>query len=175
MRRWSRSTTILTRTSPTTRCRRSSTHWRREGHRSPGRSSAARRAAPRAVRPRLRQWHPRTTIIGGNGHERRQQEPAFHDPGDHRRHRRARLGAAADLHAARAADGDRARGADLRPVREQEAVMALLKPEFVEAHPVKAGLAWAAAFAPMLAAVMIVTGSKPTLSWILDLIALSVS
>jgi hypothetical protein len=53
--------------------------------------------------------------------------------------------------------------------------MALLKPEFVEAHPVKAGLAWAAAFAPMLAAVMIVTGSKPTLSWILDLIALSVS
>ena len=53
--------------------------------------------------------------------------------------------------------------------------MALLSPEFIDAHPVKAGLLWAAAFAPLLGAIMIVTGSQPTLSWILDLIGLSVS
>ena len=53
--------------------------------------------------------------------------------------------------------------------------MALLKPEFLEAHPVKAGLAWAAAFAPLLGAIMIATGSNPTLNWILELVGLSVS
>ena len=53
--------------------------------------------------------------------------------------------------------------------------MALLSPEFLEAHPVKAGLAWTAAFAPLLGGAMIVAGSKPSLSWGLDLLALSVS
>lgn len=52
--------------------------------------------------------------------------------------------------------------------------MALLSPEFVDAHPVKAGLAWAAAFAPLLGAIMIVTGRSPTPIWIAELIGLSI-
>jgi hypothetical protein len=51
--------------------------------------------------------------------------------------------------------------------------MALLKPEFIEAHPVKAGLAWAAAFAPLMGAVLILTGRTPTLIFAAELIGLS--
>jgi hypothetical protein len=53
--------------------------------------------------------------------------------------------------------------------------MALLSPEFLEAHPVKAGLAWAAGMAPLLGAIMIVTGSKPTPLWIAELVGLSIA
>lgn len=53
--------------------------------------------------------------------------------------------------------------------------MALLSPEFIEAHPVKAGLGWAAAMAPLLGAIMIVTGSQPTPLWIAELIGLALA
>ena len=53
--------------------------------------------------------------------------------------------------------------------------MALLSPEFLEAHPVKSGLAWAAGMAPLLGAVMIVTGSSPTPLWIAKLVGLSLA
>jgi hypothetical protein len=52
--------------------------------------------------------------------------------------------------------------------------MALLRPEFIEAHPVKSGLAWATGMAPLLGAVMIVTGRSPTPLWIAELIGLSI-
>jgi hypothetical protein len=51
--------------------------------------------------------------------------------------------------------------------------MALLSPEFIEAHPVKAGLAWAAGFAPLMGAVLIVTGRAPSWLFAGELIALS--
>jgi hypothetical protein len=53
--------------------------------------------------------------------------------------------------------------------------MALLTPEFIEAHPVKSGLAWAAGMAPLLGAIMIVTGRSPTPLWIAELIGLSIA
>ena len=53
--------------------------------------------------------------------------------------------------------------------------MALLTPEFIDAHPVKAGLAWAAGMAPLLGAIMIVTGRSPTPLWIAELIGLSIA
>jgi len=51
--------------------------------------------------------------------------------------------------------------------------MALLTPEFIDAHPVKAGLAWTAGFVPLMGALLIVTGRAP--SWLLavQLIGLS--
>ncbi len=51
--------------------------------------------------------------------------------------------------------------------------MALLSPEFIDAHPVKAGLAWTAGFAPLMGAVLIVTGRAPTPLWVAELIGLS--
>jgi len=53
--------------------------------------------------------------------------------------------------------------------------MALLTPEFIQAHPVKAGLAWAAGMAPLMGAVLIVTGSKPTPLWIAELVGVSIA
>ncbi len=47
--------------------------------------------------------------------------------------------------------------------------MALLSPQFLREHPVRSGLVWAAGFAPLMAALMLLTGGEVTPLWVAKL------